>query len=325
MSRSNLNDFTTIVISQASTSGVVNDFNLNSTIQNRILYVKEASISPACNAFTLYGYINNISSCSPSYGAAMTLHLSTNIWHTLGGFYTFDGGSVVQFSTQQLPVNSTAIYPSMKDSRYFVDLRTESKTVVLPPIQTIPGIQDNISPVYTFKDVFGNASNSSLFISSSGNALLENTDIENATRLNSNYASIDLFANLSTNRWHFLNYYGGNAVSEQTFTNVGIPSTTYISTSLNYVSGAPREEAVVNKITMLPQAETAIDQTFYIVNIGNNSSVYSLLSTQVGDFIDDRFSSIFLSTQWEAVQLVSHSSTRYSIVGDWKAGTAFFE
>lgn len=320
---SNLTSFTSIVISQASTSGVVNDFYLTSTILDRLLYVKEAAISPAETKFNLWGRINELSSVTLSNTAAMTLHLSTGIWHILGG--------LKPNATGFLPVASglgANVHADMRHTRYFVDVQSGTKTVVLPPIQTIPGIRENISPVYTFKDVFGKAGTapSAFYISTSGNAALENSSSPNiGIRLTSNYASIDLIANLSTNRWHILNYYGGDATTEASFGNTETPSTIFLSTSLTYMARYSEAGAEINKIAMLPVAENVIGQSFYIANIGDILSTgFSLISTQQGDLMDDSLSSIYLSTQWQAVQLVAHSSTRYSITGNWKDGAAPF-
>ena len=330
-----LNNLATIVLSQSSTNTTPLIFSVeNSTIQNRVLYVKEAGISPGNVSFDLSGmimpWVDGSSNLAMRQGAALTLHQLLGQWHILGGFYTYDSptDSLLQFSTQQQPVNSTPIYPSMRDSRYFIDLRTESKTVVLPPIKSIPGIGYDFSPIYTFKDVYGNAAKSSLFISSSGNALLESDSIDNSTKLDSNYASLDLFANVSTNRWHFVNYYNGSTVTnlgqfQDPTTNTDMPSTIYISTSLTYVTSIveditnPVQE--VNKVTMLPVAGTVLGQTFYLAEVGDLDTTlsYNLISTQTGDFIDDKLSSIFFYTPFTALQLVAQSSTRYSLITDW--------
>lgn len=321
MSVVTLSDSATIVLSKQTTSGSVQTFSLgNSTIQNRLIYIKEAAISPAPTNFDLTGYINDITSVNVNDGAAMTLHLSTNIWHVLAGI------SPNQFTSLNAPTSSTPIYPSMDVSRYFVDLRTESKTVVLPSIQSISPIITTASPIFTFKDVYGNASNNPLFISTSGNAMLENPSVSYATKLDSNYASIDIFANRVNNRWHFINYYAGDAVTEASpFTNTDTPSSIYMSTSLAYVSRFTNEAAEVNKVIMLPKAEDVVGQMFYVTNIGEIiANSFSLLSTQHDDFMDDTLSSIYLLNQWESVQVVAHSSTRYSVTTDWKLGTAPF-
>jgi hypothetical protein len=76
---------------------------------------------------------------------------------------------------------------------------------------------------------------------------------------------------------------------------------------------------------MLPKAEDVVGQMFYVTNIGEIiANSFSLLSTQHDDFMDDTLSSIYLLNQWESVQVVAHSSTRYSVTTDWKLGTAPF-
>jgi hypothetical protein len=180
----------------------------------RVLYLKEASEIPGPSVFGL----STLSSTSIlgstllylNSNEALTIQcFSTNTWGILGGYR---GTSV--FSTQQLPVNSVIVNPSMNSSQLFVDLRTQSKTVVLPPIQTITSIS-SASPFFSIKDVYGFASTSTLYISCSATNTLERSSINNALRINQNFASIDLVANAVQRKWHILNYYDGTLVSRR--------------------------------------------------------------------------------------------------------------
>lgn len=179
----------------------------------RVVYLKEAAEIPGPSVFaistlsstTILGstllYLNS--------NESLTLQsVSTNLWGVLGGY----GGTAV-FSTQILPVNSVIVNPTMNSSQLFVDLRTQSKTIVLPPIQTITSA--SASPFYTIKDVYGYASTSTLYISCSVNNTLERSSINNALRINQNFASIDLAANAFQQKWHILNYYDGRLVSRR--------------------------------------------------------------------------------------------------------------
>ena len=96
-------------------------------------------------------------------------------------------------------------------SQVFVDLRTQSKTVVLPRIQTLANISS--SALYmTIKDAYGWAGTSTLYVSTSYPDRLEMSTINNSIKLTSNFASIDLVANSILSKWNILNFYSGNLV-----------------------------------------------------------------------------------------------------------------
>jgi hypothetical protein len=177
----------------------------------RVVYFKEASEIPGPSVFAISSmsttYIQNSSILFLNSNDAVTLQcFSTGAWSVLGGY-----SGVNTFSTQILPVNSVIVNPTMTASQLFVDLRTQSKTIVLPKINTItPSLSQ--TPFFTIKDVYGFASTSTLYISSSGSDILERSSIKNALRINQNFASIDLAANPYLSKWHILNYYNGSLV-----------------------------------------------------------------------------------------------------------------
>ncbi len=178
----------------------------NSTI-GRVVYIKQASEAPAPSIMSLTPQSGTfvqgstllyLSSCQ----CVMIQAFSNNNWAFLGAY---QGLNV--FSTAALPGPSVEVNPSMKVSNIFVDVTTQSKCVVLPPIQSITP-SELICPFYTIKDIQGNSANSTIYISSSGGDTLEMSTI-NAINLTANYASVDIAANVPLRRWHILNYYNG--------------------------------------------------------------------------------------------------------------------
>lgn len=182
----------------------------------RIVYMKEASEFPGVPIFVVSSAsISSPLETSTTLGVSRhqaitlqgTLSSSTTYWSLLNGYL----GNPV-FSTQQLPVQSVPVYASSA-SQFFVDLRTQSKTVVLPNIQTISQTQNPNACLYmTIKDVYGWASTSTLYVSTTYPDTLEMSSINNAIRINSNFASIDLVANPMLSKWNILNFYNGSLV-----------------------------------------------------------------------------------------------------------------
>lgn len=180
----------------------------------RVVYFKEASEYPGVPIFTISSAAGQTIETSTTLGVsrhqALTLQASvsssTYYWSLLNGYL-----GLPVFSTQQLPVQSVPIHVSSA-SQLFVDLRTQSKTVVLPRIQTVS--QTSSSALYmTIKDAYGWASTSTLYVSSSYPDVLEVSSINNSIRLDSNFASIDLLGNAVLQKWNIVNFYDGSLVS----------------------------------------------------------------------------------------------------------------
>ena len=108
--------------------------------------------------------------------------------------------------------NSVIVNAPTNSSLLFVDLTTQSKTIVLPYIGDITPAS-NSSYTYTIKDINGNASLSTLYISSSGGNVID-SPYESAVALNYNYSAIDLVANPVYNGWQITNYYYGSLSQE---------------------------------------------------------------------------------------------------------------
>ena len=180
----------------------------------RVVYFKEASEFPGVPIFTLSSTGGQLIETSTTLGISRhqaislqaSVSSSTYYWSLLGGYL-----GLASFSTQQLPTQSVPIHVSTA-SHLFVDLRTQSKTVVLPRIQTLS--QTSSSALYmTIKDAYGWASTSTLYVSSSYPDILEVSSINNSIRLNSNFASLDLIGNAVLQKWNIVNSYDGSLVS----------------------------------------------------------------------------------------------------------------
>lgn len=180
----------------------------------RVMFFKEASEFPGVPVFLVStasskSLIETSTTLGVSRHQAITLQgslsSSTYSWSLLNGYL----GNPI-FSTQQLPVQSVPVVVSSV-SQMFVDLRSQSKTIVLPQIQTISQTS-NSCLFLTIKDTYGNASKSSLFLSTTYPDRLEMSSINNAIRINSNFASIDLVANPTLSKWNIVNFYSGSLV-----------------------------------------------------------------------------------------------------------------
>lgn len=179
----------------------------------RVVIFKEANEFPGVPIFTLStsetSYIEASTLLALQKHESITLQATqsstTSYWSILNG-YRGD----FAFSTQQLPTLSVPVYVSSV-SQIFLDLRTQSKTVVLPRIQSITPLSSS-ALFMTIKDAYGWATTSSMFISTSYPDKLEMSSINNCIRINSNFASIDLVANSVLQKWNIVNYYSGTLV-----------------------------------------------------------------------------------------------------------------
>jgi hypothetical protein len=321
-----LNNNASVVVSQNTTGTTPFELILNrqnTFIENRLLYCKEANGGTMPRVLTLstFGYTIQGSNTLYLYSNdAIQLHLSTNSWTILGGFSPSGGWNCnapgfaipfpASFSTLQEPSNSVIVNPTMDTSQLFVDLRSESKTLVLPKISDlVPNpIFFPIVPFYTIKDVYGNSATNPLFLSTTGGDILEspNTCIY-ATKIDSNYASLDILPNGSNNTWHILNYFNGSISNADS--NVPENSTFSISSSVTYV-----DTLDVKKLVLLPETSAVKDATLYIKDLTGNANTNAIyISTQMNDIIEGGLSSIMLTRAYESVRLVSYSTSLYSI------------
>jgi hypothetical protein len=321
-----LDNRASVVVSQNTTGTTPFELILNSQnyyIENRLLYCKEANGGTMPRVLTLSTFGYSIEDSNTLYlysNDAIQLHCISNTWINLGGFSPSGGwncnapGSFIpfppSFSTIQSPSNSVIVNPTMNTSQLFVDLRSQSKTLVLPQISTLlltdPGYP--LFPFYTIKDVYGNSATNPLFLSTTGGDILEASNTcSYATKIDSNYASLDILPNGTNNTWHILNYYNGSISNADS--NVPENSTFSISSAITYV-----DTFDVKKLVLLPETSGVKDATFYIKDLTGNANTSSIyISTQVNDLIEGGLSSIMLTRSFESVRVVSYSTSLYSI------------
>jgi len=321
-----LNNKASVVVSQNTTGTTPFELILNGQnnfIENRLLYCKEANGGTMPRVLTLstFGYTIQDSNTLYLYSNdAIQLHCFSNDWIILGGFSPSGGWNCnapgftipfpASFSTLQSPSNSVIVNPTMDTSQLFVDLRSESKTLVLPKISNLNTnpIFYPMFPFYTIKDVYGNSATNPLFLSTTGGDILEASDTcIYATKIDSNYASLDILPNGTNNTWHILNYYNGSISNADS--NVPENSTFSISSAITYV-----DTLDVKKLVLLPETSAVKDATFYIKDLtghANTNPIY--ISTQIDDFIEGGLSSIMLTRSYESVRVVSYSTSLYSI------------
>lgn len=208
-----LSSFAGLVTNYSSTASVnYKNVILPYTVSSlsRVVYFKEASEIPGPSVFSIQPstgtFIQNSTLLYLNSNEAITLQcVSTGFWSVLGAY-----NGVSTFSTQVLPnPSSRAIHMSTVRSYMFVDLQTESKTIVLPRIRDIISVS-SLCPLITIKDVYGYANTNTLFISSSSNDTFERSSIQNSIGITQNFASIDLAGNGFLSKWHILNYYNGS-------------------------------------------------------------------------------------------------------------------
>lgn len=177
--------------------------------EGRLLYLKEAYGSNSLiNSFNV---VTNFCTIYPSTTlftvsslACLTLQEYPSTIYNIINLY---GGKTV-FSTMEAPSpTSVAVNIPPTTSAVFVDLQTQSKTVILPELNTLT-TNTSQSPLFTIKDRYGNASVNPLFLSTSG--YLETIDgLGNSIAIRDNNAVIEVMGDYSKNRWHILNYFNG--------------------------------------------------------------------------------------------------------------------
>lgn len=180
----------------------------------RVLYCKEASEFPGVPLFALSSSAGSFIETSTTIG--VTRHQAVTLQATVSSSYAYwailngyQGTSVL--STQTLPSLSVPVYPSSL-SHVFVDLRTQSKTVVLPRIGGISPLSSS-ALFLSIKDAYGYASTSTLYVSTSYPDMLELSTINNAFALRQNFTSVDLVANPVLSKWNVVGLYGGSLVN----------------------------------------------------------------------------------------------------------------
>jgi hypothetical protein len=182
----------------------------------RVLYLKEAAESEGSPVFSVATvpqmFVQNSTILYLNSNEALTLQYFSSLNYGILGGYPGVSTFATCLQSNADPTGAQIVNPSLQTSTWLVDLRTQSKALVLPPIASI-GSNVSQAPFYTVKDIYGNAATNNLFISSSVDNILEHRSTLGCIRINQNYASIDLAANRFLNKWHILNYYDGTLVS----------------------------------------------------------------------------------------------------------------
>ena len=179
----------------------------------RTLFIKDITGSNATNRFFTVStpsqdFIQNSNGIRLSSLQCIQLQaFSTTQWSILNRY-----NGIGVFSTGQtvFPLTSTSLLSlTVNNSQVLVDLRTASKTLVLPSISSFSSSNTD-SFFLTIKDFYGNSGKSTLFLSSSVGDSIDG--LIPALRIQKNFASIDLASDLGNRRWHILNYYSGNVL-----------------------------------------------------------------------------------------------------------------
>jgi hypothetical protein len=184
---------------------------INTDTLGRTIYLKDITGSNVTNRFCILStssldFIQNENNQIVSSLQCLQVQaFSTTQWSILNkynGINTFSTGQSV------FPLTSTSLLSlSTSNSQVLVDLRTASKTLILPSIPSF-STSNTDSFFLTIKDFYGNAQQSTLFLSTSVGDTIDG--FTPAIRIQKNFASIDLASDLPNRRWHILNYYSGN-------------------------------------------------------------------------------------------------------------------
>lgn len=134
-----------------------------------------------------------------------TLQAATSNRWNWNQFY-FETG--FHFDSNVVPTG-TSIPLTPNKTFWAVDLRTEAKTLVLPPT-TQANANSNQSCLFIIKDKYGYAETNPLFVEVTAPDIFETPEYGTAIRLKENFACIQLVANSGTNTWNVLSYYNGN-------------------------------------------------------------------------------------------------------------------
>ena len=176
--------------------------------EGRILYIKATPGNPPPTIETASLFCSTAVTIAPglinrniSTHFCVTLQeFPTNIYNLLN-YYTHSVSTFVSPSPTSVAVN----VPGDK-SFVFVDLQTQSKTLVLPRIESLTTTNSK-APYFMIKDSYGKATTNNLFISTSGADTIEG--LGNSIQLTINSCVIELMGDRNLNRWHVLNYFEG--------------------------------------------------------------------------------------------------------------------
>lgn len=311
-----LSTSTSFLTADTSDFGLEKHITLPQPNPGRLFYMKSISEIPPIPAYvqTSANMIDYISTLGFSSFQAVTLQANQTGYNLLN---LYNGASV--FSTFATPLsNAVVVNPSMNATVLFLDLRTESKLVQLPKIQSISPTQSDCLSL-TIKDLYGNAGTSSLFIRAAPDDLIDNLSYpggvtSTSITLADPYCSIDLIASPPQESWYIQNYYKGDL---STLEGVDPISSFYFSASVVNVNCSN-----LSKILTLPPASTVQGQG---VTIRDTTGICGLISsihisTQGLDVLDTRLSTVSLYNSYQSVRLMPTSQTNWAILQNFTTG-----
>lgn len=169
----------------------------------RVIYFKEQATSPGPPVFAVSSAsIQNSTMLFLQSNASVTLQaFSTNTYSILGS-YSNPGAWAYSAPT------GTAVNLDPSKTMAFVDVTTQAKTVVLPPIQNLV-TSGNVSPTYIIKDAYGMATTNPLHISTSGGDTFGKDGTDGCIRLAYDFGAVEFGVNLAERKWLILNWHYG--------------------------------------------------------------------------------------------------------------------
>lgn len=219
-------------------------------------------------------------------------------------------GTITQADFFNPPPTSVSVPVPGDKSYLFVDLLTQSKTLVLPPISQLVSIKENV-PYFMIKDVISNAATNNLYISTSGGALIDG--FQKPLRLTANGSAVELFADSFLNSWQILNYFNGSITP--VVSPAGSVGEIYNPITKVNVSGGA-------KGVMLPLAETVVGQSFLIYDSTgdcNNTNVITVI-LKGSDTFDNGTNLLNLETSYASVRVFARGPSEYQVLQNSKEG-----
>lgn len=134
--------------------------------------------------------------------ASFQVNTSTN-W-SLTNFY-YDTGSLFQTALSP-PPTSVLVTPTINQTYFNVDVRIQSKTILLPPPDSFSNSQ-----LIVIKDRYGKAGINPIYVSTPS-VILERSDYQGCLALSNNFACLQLVPNPNNVAYSILSYYDGGEV-----------------------------------------------------------------------------------------------------------------
>ena len=297
----------------------------------QVFYMKEVTGISNLSQFQVNTFSNQIffpSTASLTVPSLHCLSIQESPVNTFNILNMYRGTSV--FSTMEMPPpTSVSVAPSGGNSSLFVDLTYQSKTIVLPSIQSFEsGINSYLisgkDPYFLIKDIYGKANENPLFISTSAGDIIDGIGPSIAIR--DPFASLEIVgqyyaAGSIAKRWHILNYYSGNFPDATP--GPLIPAQYTISSSIANVNVSTMVDVPgTSKVLYLPPASTVKGASYMIRDIVVTCSEISsiFISTTGLDTIEINKNLAQLSTSLQSFRVIAHNSTNYAVLQNYTFG-----